>query len=314
MQTNTDDIFQCTRCNKKHFLSNFGLNRLNIRYKTCMDCRRKTQKMKVNCSVEDCGTTAVQFGLCVKHGGRGKCKVEDCQNLICNKGVCVRHGADKVICTIQGCTNSRKKDGFCVKHGAVLKKCIEENCKNNAQNNSVCFQHGAHRKTCMIENCTSFSVNNNLCQRHGAQKQYCSVDGCDSLKRSKNEFCYHHQPNKELHLKCNAYEKLRTETDPQFKIKKVLRSRICKALKAQHTIKNSRTQDLTGCTIQELFNHIESLFTTDMNWENHGEWHIDHIKACATYDLTDPEEQKKCFHYTNLQPLWAKDNLKKGKY
>lgn len=43
-----------------------------------------------------------------------------------------------------------------------------------------------------------------------------------------------------------------------------------------------------------------------------GEWHIDHIKPCASFDLTDPEEQKECFHYTNLQPLWAKDNLNKG--
>jgi hypothetical protein len=49
-----------------------------------------------------------------------------------------------------------------------------------------------------------------------------------------------------------------------------------------------------------------------MNWENQGEWHIDHILPCASFDLTKEEEQRKCFHYTNLQPLWAKDNMIKG--
>ena len=49
-----------------------------------------------------------------------------------------------------------------------------------------------------------------------------------------------------------------------------------------------------------------------MSWENHGTWHIDHRVPCAKFDLTKKEEQEKCFHYTNLQPLWAKDNLSKG--
>jgi len=49
-----------------------------------------------------------------------------------------------------------------------------------------------------------------------------------------------------------------------------------------------------------------------MNFDNYGKWHLDHIKPCASFDLSKPEEQQKCFHYTNLQPLWAKDNLTKG--
>lgn len=69
-----------------------------------------------------------------------------------------------------------------------------------------------------------------------------------------------------------------------------------------------------GADIETVKKHLESLFQNGMTWDNHGfdGWHIDHIVPCAAFDLTDPEEQKKCFHYTNLQPLWAKDNLSKG--
>jgi hypothetical protein len=69
-----------------------------------------------------------------------------------------------------------------------------------------------------------------------------------------------------------------------------------------------------GADIETVKKHLESLFKKGMSWENHGNegWHIDHIIPCAAFDLTDPKQQKKCFHYTNLQPLWAKDNLSKG--
>lgn len=59
--------------------------------------------------------------------------------------------------------------------------------------------------------------------------------------------------------------------------------------------------------------HLESLFKTGMSWENYGPvWHVDHIKPCALFDLTDPEQQRICFHWTNLQPLFALDNMRKS--
>jgi hypothetical protein len=74
------------------------------------------------------------------------------------------------------------------------------------------------------------------------------------------------------------------------------------------------TLELLGCTIQELKIHLESQFEEGMSWENYSKagWHVDHIRPCASFDLTDPTQQKQCFHYSNLQPLWAKDNLSKG--
>jgi len=72
--------------------------------------------------------------------------------------------------------------------------------------------------------------------------------------------------------------------------------------------------ELIGCSVEVLWSHIESQFTTGMTKENYGVhgWHIDHIIPCDSFDFSDPEQQKQCFHYTNLQPLWAKDNIAKS--
>ena len=98
----------------------------------------------------------------------------------------------------------------------------------------------------------------------------------------------------------------------------ILRSRLCSALKGK--TKSKSTLKLLGFTILKLKQHLENQFKKGMNWSNYGngwygmgmeEWHIDHIRPCASFDLSKPEEQHKCFNYTNLQPLWAKENLEK---
>ncbi len=80
-----------------------------------------------------------------------------------------------------------------------------------------------------------------------------------------------------------------------------------------HIGKKNITYELLGCSKEEFINYFKSKFTKGMTWEKVGpEIHIDHIIPICKFDLTKEEEQKKCFHYTNLQPLWAIDNLKKG--
>ena len=107
----------------------------------------------------------------------------------------------------------------------------------------------------------------------------------------------------------NQYRK---QIDPAYKIKCTLRTRINAALNGLN--KSASTLDLLGCTIEEFRSHLESKFTEGMNWANHGKfgWHIDHIIPCASFDLSDPKQQKQCFHYTNLQPLWWLVNIKKS--
>ena len=72
--------------------------------------------------------------------------------------------------------------------------------------------------------------------------------------------------------------------------------------------------ELIGCSKEELIKHLESQFIEGMTWENWSlnGWHIDHIRPISSFDLSDPAQAKECFHYSNLQPLWAIDNLKKS--
>ena len=88
------------------------------------------------------------------------------------------------------------------------------------------------------------------------------------------------------------------------------RTRLWNALDGNTKI-GSAVADL-GCTIDELRVHLESQFQHGMSWDNRGEWHIDHKKALANFDLTDREELLKAVHYTNLQPLRAVDNIRKS--
>ena len=109
------------------------------------------------------------------------------------------------------------------------------------------------------------------------------------------------------------YEKNRLK-DPKYKIEKNLRCRLYQAAKGSNRV---NVLNLVGLNKQGLKQHLESLFKEGMNWDNYGinGWHIDHIKPCALFDFTNIEHQKQCFHYTNLQPLWAKENrLKSDKY
>lgn len=110
----------------------------------------------------------------------------------------------------------------------------------------------------------------------------------------------------------SRYEKERKARDPVFAMMKRLRMRLHHAVRAAGTKKADHTLELIGCTPRELCEHLETLFLPDMTWENRSEWHIDHKRPVSSFDLRDPDQQRECFYYTNLQPLWGEDNLKKG--
>ena len=109
----------------------------------------------------------------------------------------------------------------------------------------------------------------------------------------------------------------RQPKDSNFKIAAKFRSTVAGALKKRKgAFKHTRTQILLGTDFKTARAHIENLFESGMTWENHGmghgKWNLDHKQPCASFDLKCPVQQLACFHYKNLQPLWAIDNMKKG--
>jgi hypothetical protein len=109
------------------------------------------------------------------------------------------------------------------------------------------------------------------------------------------------------------YEK-RNADNPIFIVVKRLRTRLLDELRfrGRRTVKHCSALKLVGCTRQELAFWIESQFKKGMSWKNRSAWHIDHIVPVASFDMTNLEEQKRCFHYTNLRPLWKTENLRKS--
>jgi hypothetical protein len=97
---------------------------------------------------------------------------------------------------------------------------------------------------------------------------------------------------------------------PEIKLKENIRHRVYIFLKSKNLRKNNKTFEIIGCTPFELQKHLEEQFIDGMTWENYGQWHIDHIIPLSTANIE--EEIYKLCYYTNLQPLWAIDNLKKG--
>lgn len=159
-------------------------------------------------------------------------------------------------------------------------------------------------------------------------KRSLSKDGlqtiCKECKYALKKIYYN--KNKEAHVKRTLdwrdknrerfneyrrkYKKSKRESDPLFKLRHNLSNRTSAAFRNRRWNKNSKTQEMLGADYETVFNHIESRFKHGMTWDNFGEWQIDHITPLASAE-TEKELIKLC-HYTNLQPLWAEENISKG--
>ena len=118
-----------------------------------------------------------------------------------------------------------------------------------------------------------------------------------------------------LRQRLRIYLRERNRSDPGFAMRLRLRARFLQAIRGKITVRSATrvSQGLVGCSWPELKLHLESKFLPEMSWDNRSQWHIDHIKPLCTFDLTDPQQQAVAFHYSNLQPLWALDNMRKGR-
>ncbi len=160
-------------------------------------------------------------------------------------------------------------------------------------------------------------------------KQRCKADGlryhCKECRSRHQQEFYKVNKSKILAKNKQYYSKNRDKilansskswnhryhNDLNFRLAKILRSRLYCAI--NNNQKNGSAVDDLGCSIEELKRYLESQFQEDMSWDNYGKWHIDHIKPLCLFNLSDKIELMEACNYNNLQPLWAKDNLQKGK-
>jgi hypothetical protein len=138
-------------------------------------------------------------------------------------------------------------------------------------------------------------------------KDYYNKNKKSILKYKKTWAEQNHEKIKEQK---REYMKKRNSTDSIFNLKNRMRTRIWNYIRTANITKKNKTFDIVGCTPQFLKEHLEKQFVNGMTWENRKEWHIDHIIPLSSAE-TEDELYRLC-HYTNLQPLWSEENLKKG--
>jgi len=201
-------------------------------------------------------------------------------------------------------------------------KCKEEKVIEEFFNNKA-MKDG---KSNCCKKCHTLEAKNRKYNYHYDRKEYSKKYYLENKERLKpiRELWKQNNKQKQSELSKNWYAKNKTEKlkkntinekyqmihNPIYRLTKNLRTRIPNALNGK--VKYKGTIQLLGCTINELKKYLEKQFTDKMNWDNYGScWHVDHIKPCSLFNFLNESEQMECFHYTNLQPLEAKENLKK---
>lgn len=154
------------------------------------------------------------------------------------------------------------------------------------------------------------------CRACGSTERYKPVPGkklgrcIPCQKKHVNNFASTYTPDPRRQTANTVkWQTKKRKSDLDYKLRGNLRCRLYSAIRKGKA--GSSVKDL-GCSIENLKAHLEKQFQSGMSWTNHGAWHIDHIKPLAAFDLTDRDQFLKACHFTNLQPLWAIDNIKKA--
>lgn len=139
------------------------------------------------------------------------------------------------------------------------------------------------------------------------KKKYLSTENGKKHKSiwDKN---YREKHREQINEKRRHNIKLKLENNIRCRFRKYVKRNIINNIKSV----SKKSKELLGCSLDEYKKYLENLFEEEMSWENYGEWHIDHVKPISSFDLTKEDEVKAAFHYSNTQPLWKLDNLRKG--
>lgn len=183
------------------------------------------------------------------------------------------------------CSNSKSLDQFCNRKGE---------------------KDGKHRycKLCMKENNDKYYYDN-----HEERRKYLNETRKKNPDYFRKKSKEHYDTKKE---KYREWNRNKYKTDLEYKLRHILAARLSVSLRKFHKTKTDSTIDYLGCTLEFYITYLESLFTPEMSWDNYGiYWQIDHIIPVDSFDLSNEEQVKICFHYTNTQPLqWLENRLK----
>lgn len=245
--------------------------------------------------------------------------------------VCSKCGIEKEICEFHKC--SKTLCGY----RAKCKLCINEESRNYSQNNREIRNRiqqewrnnneekvKNYRKKYYDNNPEKFILISRLYRLQNKEKvkeqlkkyyennlEYHKKRAklwIEKNKERKKEYQKNWKKNNKEHVKKYLYEK--NKNDLLYNLIRKCRSRLLQFLKTRNITKKNKTFEIIGCTPLELKEHLEKKFVEGMSWENRSEWHIDHIIPLSSAK-TEEEIYKLC-HYTNLQPLWASENMKKS--
>lgn len=229
---------------------------------------------------------------------------------------CTKCGVEKNLAEFS--KDKTRKDGL----RSHCKDCIKEYQKNNAEH--IAKKQKEWRKTNLEYNREYHKQyyednieklckkqrdyhKNNIENIHKQKKIY-NKNNVD--KKSKYDKEYRKNNTEKLRKKQRAYQYKRRNNNILFKLISNIRHRIGNSIKNGGFKKSSRTASILGCTFEEFQIHIENQFTDGMTWVNYGLWHLDHIYPVSMAESEDHLLQLN--HYTNFQPLWAEENIRKS--
>lgn len=144
-------------------------------------------------------------------------------------------------------------------------------------------------------------------RRKASVLKYDSAHKEEKRERSRRRYALNKKSEKARSV---AWQKIQYATNLNFRLQACLRTNFRSAIKRNW--KSGKALGLLGCSIDEFKAWVSGWFEPGMSWDNYGQWHIDHHRPCASFDLCDPNQQQRCFHYLNMRPMWALDNIRKG--
>lgn len=247
-----------------------------------------------SCSVDGCNRRPKARGMCSVHYERawssGRFEIDP-------------RRAKNRKCSVNGCNRKHDLNGYCLLHHRQM--------KNHGRILSIYPLRDMSRRPFPITNGTRCCLG---CNEVRPIEKFALACKSPSGRRSKCKRCERlHEKRPEKRQRKQALETQREQQDPTLKLRRVMRTRIREALRKNAMAKDTTTLYYLGCDIGTARLHLEAQFSPGMSWANYGfnGWHIDHKIPIASFDFTGPEEIKKAFHYSNLQPLWIEDHKRK---